>query len=331
MKSRIEALKEAAKAGPKKIILPEGNEPRVLEAAAALTSQGIADIILIGKEDEVSKIAKDSSVSLEKIRIIEPEKYPRREELIDTFYNLRKHKGITRSEAKGAVTGNPIYFGALLVRAGVADGFVAGASHTTSNVARAALYCLGLDRDIGVMSSSFLIELSDSSYGDNGLFIFGDCAIVPDPSPARLAGIAISSSRLYEEFFKRKPYVALLSYSTKGSARGESVEKVLKALEIIRKKAPGLACDGELQLDTAIVPEVAKIKAPGSRVAGRANVLIFPCLDAGNIACKLVQRMGEARIVGPILQGLTRPCSDLSRGSDVEEIVDTVTATVIRA
>ena len=331
MKSRIEALKGLAKKNPKKIVLPEGNEPRILEAAAELASEGIADIILIGNEDEVRKKAKDSSVSLEKIQIIEPLKYPKREELVDTFYNLRKHKGITKDDARGAGIGNRIYFGALLVRAGTADGFVAGASHTTSNVARAALYCLGLDKDIGVMSSSFLIELSDSSYGDNRLFIFGDCAIVPDPSPARLAGIAISSSRLYEEFFKRKPYVALLSYSTKGSARGESVEKVLKALEIIRKKAPGLACDGELQLDAAIVPEVAKIKAPGSRVAGRANTLIFPNLDAGNIACKLVQRMAEARIVGPILQGLTRPASDLSRGSGVKEIVDTIAATVIRA
>ena len=331
MKSQIEALKEQAQKNPKKIVLPEGNEPRVLEAAATLTSEGIADIILIGDEGEIKKKAKESSVSLEKIKIIEPVKYPKRGELVDIFYNSRKHKGITRGDAESAVIGNRIYFGALLVKAGVADGFVAGASHTTSNVARAALYCLGMDKDIGVMSSSFLIELSDSSYGDNGLFIFGDCAIVPDPDPARLAGIAISSSRLYEEFFKRKPYVALLSYSTKGSARGESVEKVLKALEVIRKKAPGLACDGELQLDAAIVPKVAKIKAPGSHVAGRANVLIFPNLDAGNIACKLVQRMAEARIVGPILQGLTRPCSDLSRGSNVKEIVDTVAATVIRA
>jgi phosphate acetyltransferase len=331
VKSRIEALKKQARENPKRIILPEGDEPRVLEAAEALTTQGIAHIILIGSEDDVRKKAEEESISLNKIEIIDPLKYPKSEELVDTFYALRKHKGITKSDAKSAVIGNRIYFGALLVKTGAADGFVAGASHTTSNVARAALYCLGLDKDIGVMSSSFLVELDDPSYGDKGLFIFGDCAIVPNPNPVRLAGIAISSSRLYEEFFKSKPYVALLSYSTKGSARGESVDKVLKALEVIRKKSPGLACDGEMQLDAAIAPEVAKIKAPGSRVAGKANVLIFPNLDAGNIAYKLIQRMGKARVVGPVLQGLTRPCSDLSRGSGVKEIIDTVVATVIRA
>ena len=183
MKSQIEALKARARKKPKKIILPEGNEPRVLEAAATLTSEGIADIILIGDEEDIKHKAKEARVSLDKIKIINPLNYPRREELVDIFYNSRKHKGITKNDAESAVVGNRIYFGALLVKAGVADGFVAGASHTTSNVARAALYSLGLDKDIGVMSSSFLVELSDPSYGDNGLFIFGDCAIVPGTLP----------------------------------------------------------------------------------------------------------------------------------------------------
>lgn len=331
MASQIEALKEIAKKVPKKIMLPEGNEPRILKAASILVSQNIAQVILIGNEDEIKKKAREHSVSLKKIQIIDSEKYPKREELIDTFYNLRKHKGITKNDARGAVLGNRIYFGALLVRTGVADGFVAGASHTTSNVARAAIYCLGVDKNIGVMSSSFVIELENSTYGDNGLFIFADCGIVPDPTPERLAAIAISSSGLHVELFKQKPRVALLSYSTKGSAKGTSVEKVLKALEIIKEKMPDLIVDGELQLDAAIVPGVANVKAPGSRVAGRANVLIFPNLDAGNIAYKLTQRIGNARVVGPLLEGLTKPASDLSRGCGVEEIIDTVTATVIRA
>ncbi|MGB2705678.1 MAG: phosphate acetyltransferase [Candidatus Omnitrophota bacterium] len=331
MPSHIDELIAKAKKDPKKIVLPEGKEPRVLKAANTLTAEGIAKIILIGSESEIKKEAGENSVSLDKIRIINPENYDRIGEMVDIFYNSRKHKGITRSDAESAVLGNRVYFGALLTKLNLADGFVAGASHTTSNVARAALYCLGLDREIGVMSSSFIVELENSAYGDEGLFIFGDCGIVPDPNPNRLAGIAISSSRLYENFFKRKPHVALLSYSTKSSARGDSVDKVLKALEMIRKKAPGLLVDGELQLDAAIVPEVAKIKAPGSRVAGKANVLIFPNLDAGNIAYKLVQRLGNARVVGPLLQGLTKPCSDLSRGCRVEEIIDTVAITVVRA
>ncbi|MBL7155852.1 MAG: phosphate acetyltransferase [Candidatus Omnitrophica bacterium] len=331
MASRIEKLKDLAKKNPKKIVLPEGDEPRILQAASILTSKGLAKIILVGNPAQIETLARRDSISLDEIQIIDPGTYPRREVLVDAFYKARKHKGITKDDARSAVLGNRIYFASLLVKIEAADGFVAGASHTTSNVARAALYGLGLDKDIGVMSSSFIIELADTTYGDDGIFIFGDCGIVPDPSPQRLAGIAISSSRLYEEFFKQKARVALLSYSTKGSARGDSVDKVLKALEIVRKKAPGLLVDGELQLDAAIVPEVAKIKAPGSRVAGKANVLIFPNLDAGNISYKLVQRLGRARVVGPLLQGLNRPASDLSRGCGVEEIIDTCVATVIRA
>ncbi|OGW75602.1 MAG: hypothetical protein A2Z72_08565 [Omnitrophica bacterium RBG_13_46_9] len=353
MTSQIEALKETAKKDPKRIILPEGDEPRVLKAASVATALGIAETILIGKEDKVNKIARDQSVSLDKIRVIEPGKYPKSAEITEAFYNLRKHKGITRDEARDIVLGDSVYFGAMLVRLGVADGFVAGASHTTSNVARAAIHCLELDREISVVSGFFVIELENSSYGDNGLFIFGDCAIIPDPDPDKLASITISASRLYERLFsasaegrsapgvigadflpavgKGKARIALLSYSTKGSAKGDSVEKVLKTLKIIKEKHPDLMVDGELQLDAAIVPEVAGIKAPKSDVAGKANVLIFPNLDAGNIAYKLTQRLGSARVIGPILQGLTRPCSDLSRGCGVEEIVDAIVVNVIIA
>ncbi|MCQ9207228.1 MAG: phosphate acetyltransferase [Omnitrophica bacterium] len=332
MAGRIEKLKEIAKKNPKKIVFPEGSEARVLEAAKIIASLGIAEVILIGEEKKIQKKISENPIKLEDICVIDPKKHPGLEELTETFYNLRKHKGITRDEAKKKIAEDPVYFAALLVRSGAADGFVAGASHTTRNVARAALHCLGLDSEIGVMSSSFAIEMDTPDYGDqDGLFVFGDCGIVPNPSPMRLAGIAISSSRLYEELFKRKARTALLSYSTKGSGRGESVEKVREALEIIKKKAPGLVVDGELQLDAAITPEVAKIKSPGSPIGGKANVLIFPNLDAGNIAYKLVQRLGNARVVGPILEGLTKPASDLSRGCGVQEIVDAACVVAIRA
>ena len=336
MTSRIEALKEKAKKSPKKIVLPEGHEPRVLQAAETIISQKLASLILVGKPDEIRNLAAANSVSLNGVEIINPEEYPRRDEMIEVFYNARKHKGVTKDDAKNAVLGNCVYFGALLVKLGVADGFVAGASHTTSNVARAGLFCIGLDKDMGVMSGSFLVEIEDCEYGERGLFVFADCGIIPNPTPEQLADIAISSSRLYEALFSsrergKKPHVALLSYSTKGSARGESVDKVLKALEIIRKKSPGLQVDGELQLDAAIASDVAKIKAPASKVAGRANVLVFPNLDAGNISYKLVQRLGKARVVGPLLQGLAKPGSDLSRGCRVEEIIDAVVATALRA
>ena len=331
MASRIEELKEKAQKNPKRIVLPEGAEPRVLKAASIIASSKTAQVILIGKEKSVLALAKKISVSLESVRIIDPETYPRLNEMINVFYNRRKHKGVTLPDARKAVLGNCVYFGALLVNIGEADGFVAGASHTTSNVARAGIYCIGLRDDIKTMSSSFLVQAENSPYGDEGLFIFGDCGIVPDPNSEQLADIAISTARLYEEFFSHKPRVALLSYSTKGSARGASVDKVLGALECIRKRSPGLDVDGELQSDAAMVPEVAKIKSPGSKVAGRANVLIFPNLDSGNIAYKLIQRLGSVRVVGPLLQGLKKPGSDLSRGCLVDEIVDTVVATCVRA
>ncbi|MFH1594226.1 MAG: phosphate acetyltransferase [Candidatus Omnitrophota bacterium] len=331
MSSRINQFTEIAKKDPKKIVFPEGLEARILEAAAKATALGVADIILIGEEKSVKDIAAKNNISLEGIEIVDPERYDKKEQLVELFHDLRKHKGMTIEEARKIVLGDFVYFGALLVRTGAADGFVAGASYTTSDVARAAIYCLEPDKSVGVVSSSFIIELEDSPYGEDGLFVFGDCGIVPNPDAKRLAGIAISSSRLYEKIFKAKPRTALLSYSTKRSAKGESVEKVRQALEIIKKEAPDLAVDGELQLDAAIVPEVAAIKAPSSPIAGKANVLIFPNLDAGNIAYKLIQRLGKARVAGPLLQGVTKPCSDLSRGCGVREIVDSVAVTVIRA
>jgi len=331
MPGQIENLRKLAKKDPKKVVLPEGNDPRIVEAAGIIAGLGLADVTLIGKEKEVKRLAAANSDSLKNVNIIDPAKYAAIDETINTFYNLRKHKGITPDDARKAVLENPLYFGALMVRAGEAHGFVAGANHKTSDVARAAIYCLGVKRSIGIMSSAFVVELDNCSYGDDGLFVFADCAIVPDPSAGKLAGIAISTSKLYKRLFKRAPRIALLSYSTQGSAKGEAVEKVREALKKIKEKAPDLMVDGELQFDAAVVPEVAKIKAPKSPLGGRANILIFPNLAAGNIAYKLVQRLGKGRVLGPLLQGINNPASDLSRGCLVEEIVDTVVAIVLRA
>ncbi len=329
--SKIESLKEKARKDKKTIILPEGEEPRTVEAAGLILKQGIADLILIGNKEKVISLAKSKSVDMGKIKIVDPATFEKTEEVINEYYELRKHKGITKDEAKEQIFKDTVTYGAIMTRLDMADGFVAGATHTTPNVARAALHCLKIDRSIRILCSCFLIELKDCPYGENGLFVFADCGILPKPSASQLSGITFASSGLMKCLFDVEPKVALLSYSTRGSAKGDSVDKVAAALKLIKEKNPNLKVDGELQLDAAIVPEVADIKAKDSPVGGRANVLIFPNLDAGNIAYKLIQRLGKARVVGPILLGLTKPASDLSRGCTVEEIVDAVAVTAVRA
>lgn len=318
--NRIHEIREQAKKYTKRIVLPEGDEPRVREAAASIRDEKIADVILLSR-----------NTGLKGVETINPEKFGRLDDAAETLYRLRKHKGMTEGQAMELVLKDNVYFAALLTRLGLADGFVAGASHTTGNVARAAIHCLEMDKGINIVSSSFLIEISDETLGAGGLFVFADCGIVPQPDANQLADIALSSSRLFRNLFDMEPKVALLSYSTRGSSKGPSVDKVREALKIIREKEKNIAADGELQLDSAIVPDVAKIKCPKSPVAGKANVLIFPNLDAGNIAYKLVQRLAEARVVGPLLEGLTKPSSDLSRGCGVQEIVDAVAVTSLRA
>jgi phosphate acetyltransferase len=229
------------------------------------------------------------------------------------------------------VMSNLVLYGAMLTKFGVGDGFVAGASHTTADVARAGLYCLKLDRKVGVLCSSFAVEVDNKSLGAEGIFIYGDCGIIPDPVPNQLAGIAIACGELINVLFDIEPKVALLSYSTKGSAEGKSIDKVRAALQLIKERMPDLAVDGELQGDSAIVPEVASIKCKDSKVAGKANVLVFPNLDAGNICYKLTQRICGARVVGPLMMGFNHPASDLSRGCGIQEIVDAVTITAVRA
>lgn len=330
--NRILALRDKAKKDKKKIILPESGDKRVLKAASFMAGEGIADIILLGKKDEILSLAEKNGVSIDGIDIIDPLTYDRLGDIIQAYFDARKHKGITIEDAKKAVTENIINYAAVMTELGIADGFVAGACHTTSIMARSAIQCLKVDPKIGTVSGAFIIELSDSTMGAGGLFAFGDCAIVRKPSAEQLAGIAIATSDNFAKLFGIKPIVALLSYATKGSAGPKgTVGTVREALEIVNKKRPDILIDGELQLDSATVPEVAAIKCPDSSVGGKANVLIFPGLNAGNISYKLIQRLGKARAVGPMLQGLNKPCSDLSRGCSWEDVVDASAVTAIRA
>ena len=329
--SRILELREKAKKEKRKVVFPEGNDSRVLEGAAYLASHGLVDVLLLGKKREVEELAGKNGISLDGVDLVDPETYSETAGIVDAYYEKRKHKGIDPAEAEKTVKENLVNFAAMMTRLGFADGFVAGASNTTSTVARAAIQCLEIDREIGTVSSSFIMELENSTFGADGLFVYGDCGIIPYPSARQLAGIAIATSDQLKKLFDVEPRVAMLSYSTKGSAGGDSVETIRAAIERIKAKRPNLLIDGELQLDAAIVPEVAEIKCPNSDVAGKANVLIFPNLDAGNISYKLSQRIGNARAVGPIIQGVSKPCSDLSRGCSWEDVVDTAVVCAIKA
>ena len=322
-KIRTDAVKRA-----KKIVLSESDDPRTIDALNYILDKRIAKIILIGKQDAVKKV---KSNNLKDLEIIDPEKYKDTQAMVSEYYEMRKAKGMTAEEANEAVTKDYLTFGALLVHRDIADGFVAGASHTTADTVRAALRCLKVDKSIGVVAGSFLMEVPDSPYGEKGVFIFADCGVNPEPNARQLAGIAVLSANLFQQLVGVTPRVAFLSYSSKGSAEGPLVEKVKEAVRKAREMSSDIHIDGELQVDSAIVPEVAKIKCPASDVAGKANVLIFPDLNSGNISYKLVQRLAGARAVGPLLMGLTRPASDLSRGCNADDIIDAVAVTAVRA
>jgi len=305
----VNKFRARAKAKLRTIVLPEIEDTRVREAAKIIEREGIAKVLLFGRG------------MLDKVK---------QEEYAKQYYELRKSKGISLDDARNALE-DPLYYAAMMTHSGDSDGFVAGASHTTPDVARAAIHCLGVDERISIASSCFLMSVPDCPYGEEGVFIFADCGIVPDPNPRQLACIAISNAELAKKVLGITPRVALLSYSTKGSAKGRVIDKALEALALARQMQPGILIDGELQVDAAIVPEVAEIKYPDSLLKGRANVLIFPNLEAGNIGYKLVQRLAKARAIGPIIVGLNKPCSDLSRGCLTEDIVDCVAVTAIRA
>ena len=326
----IEKLKEKAKKDIKTIILPESEDVRVLKAASKVMEEGFAKIILIGDEDETLKRANENSINLDGIKIINPKTSEKFEEYANSFYELRKAKGMTLDKARETLL-EPIYFGMMMVKKGDSDGLVSGACHSTANTLRPALQILKTAPGTKLVSAFFAMVVPNCEYGENGVFIFGDSGLVENPTAEELSEIAISSSKSFHQLTGAEPKVAMLSYSTYGSAHSELTEKVIEATKLLKEKEPNLICDGELQLDAAIVPEVANSKAPGSPVQGKANTLIFPDLNAGNIGDKLVQRLAKAEAYGPLCQGIAKPVNDLSRGCNSDDIVGVVAITCVQA
>ncbi|MDO8588542.1 MAG: phosphate acetyltransferase [Armatimonadota bacterium] len=330
MSDVMEGIFAKAGAARKTITLPEGEDCRVVAAADEIAKKGLARVILLGRRDKIHQAAKECGVNIDDLTIVDPATSPERDRHIQAFYELRKHKGITPDKAAETVS-DPMYFGVMMVRAGEADGQVSGAAHSTADTVRPALQVLKTAHGTSIVSSFFVMIVPNCEYGENGLFIYSDSGLVIDPSAEQMAEIAITSAKTMRTLFDIEPRVAMLSFSTKGSAEHSMVDKVARATQIAKSRAPDLLIDGELQADAALVPWIAQKKAPGSAVAGRANVLIFPDLQAGNIAYKLTERLAKAEAYGPVLQGLGRPVNDLSRGCDSNDIVNVVAITAVQA
>ena len=328
--SFIDDIKNRAKQNIKTIILTESEDVRVLEAASKVTKEGFTRIILIGNPDESNSLASSHNIDISCIEIINPETSEKYDEYVNSFYELRKAKGITIDDAKKYMKDN-MYFGTMMVKQGHADGLVSGACHSTANTLRPALQILKTAPGTKLVSAFFLMIVPNCEYGENGTFVFGDCGLVENPSADDLSEIAISSSKSFNKLTGKESKVAMLSYSTYGSAHSELTEKVVSATQLLKEKAPDLKCDGELQLDAAIVPEIAKSKAPNGTLNGTANTLIFPDLNAGNIGYKLVQRFAKAEAYGPLCQGIAKPVNDLSRGCSADDIVGVVAITSVQA
>lgn len=326
----IDDVKEKARGSLKTIVLPESEDRRTLDAADRILREGFAKLILLGNEEKIKADAAALGDKLEGARIVDPKKSEKLESYVEKLTELRKKKGMSEEEARKLLTESNTYFGMMMVKMGDADGLVSGACHSTADTLRPALQILKTKPGTKLVSAFFVMNVPDCPYGENGSFVFSDCGLNQNPTSEELAAIAEASADSFRFLIGKEPKVAMLSYSTKGSAKHDDVTKVQEAVRIAKEERPELAMDGELQLDAALVPAVAALKAPSSEVAGHANTLIFPNLDAGNIGYKLVQRLGKAEAYGPMTQGIARPVNDLSRGCSADDIVGVVAITSVQ-